>query len=270
MFGACLILVCLFAALFANFLAPADPLAQDLTKKFIPPIFSDGGGWPHLLGTDVLGRDLLSRILYGARLSFFIGFLAVFVGATVGIPSGMIAGYFGGKVDSIIMRIIDLLLSFPSLLLAVCIVAVLGPSLENAVIAIGIVTIPSYARIARSSVLSEKSKEYVLADISIGKSHLAILFKGIFPNILSPLLVIGTLMFGEAVLGAAGLSFLGLGAQPPSPEWGALIDEGKKYIFQAWWLVLFPGLAILGTVIGFNLMGDALQDILDPKNSKSR
>jgi ABC-type dipeptide/oligopeptide/nickel transport system permease subunit len=268
--GVSLILLCVLAALFANLVAPLDPLAQDLSKKFIPPILSEGGSWPHILGTDVLGRDLFSRILFGARLSLFIGILAVFVGGVFGIPSGMIAGYFGGKTDTIIMRIVDVLLSFPSLLLAVCIVAMLGPSLENAVIAIGIVTIPTYARIARSSVLSEKSKEYVLADISIGKGHFSILFKSIFPNILAPLLVIGTLMFGEAVLGAAGLSFLGLGAQPPSPEWGALIDEGKKYIFQAWWLVLFPGLAILATVIGFNLMGDALQDLLDPKNTKSK
>lgn len=263
-------MTCVLGALLAGLISPADPLAQDLDKKFIPPIFSEGGSWPHLLGTDVLGRDLFSRILYGARLSLFIGILAVFVGAIVGIPSGMIAGYYGGKIDTIIMRIIDVLLSFPTLLLAVCIVAILGPSLENAVIAIGVVTIPNYARIARSSVLSEKVKDYVVADISIGKSHLPILFFGIFPNILSPLIVIGTLMFGEAVLSAAGLSFLGLGAQPPSPEWGALIDEGKKYIFQAWWVVFFPGIAILATVVGFNLMGDSFQDLLDPKKSKQK
>jgi len=270
MVGLILITTCVFAAIFADLLAPINPLAQDLTKKFIPPLFSEGGSWPHVLGTDVLGRDLFSRILYGARLSLFIGFLAVGVGAIIGVPAGMIAGYYGAKVDLVIMRVIDIILSFPSLLLAVCIVAVLGPSLENAVVAIGIVTIPTYARIARSSVLSEKSKEYVLADIALGKGHFPILFKSIFPNILPPLLVIATLMFGEAVLGAAGLSFLGLGAQPPSPEWGALIDEGKKYIFQAWWLVLFPGLAILATVVGFNLMGDAIQDLLDPKNTRSK
>lgn len=270
MIGVTLILICLLSAVLANFLAPADPIQQNLANKFIPPLFSEGGRWPHILGTDVLGRDLFSRILYGARLSFFIGLLAVLVGGGVGIPLGMVAGYFGKRTDTIIMRFIDVLLAFPSLLLAVCIVAMLGPSLENAVIAIGIVTIPTYARIARSSVLSEKNKEYVLADISIGKGHFSILFKSIFPNIIGPILVIGTLMFGEAVLGAAGLSFLGLGAQPPSPEWGALIDEGKKYIFQAWWLVVFPGLAILATVIGFNLMGDALQDLLDPKKSRSK
>lgn len=270
MIGLTLIVLCIIAALFAGLISPLSPYEQNLSKKFVPPLFSEGGTWPHLLGTDVLGRDLFSRILYGARLSLFIGFLAVFVGGVVGIPCGMIAGYYGKKVDQVIMRCIDILLSFPSLLLAVCIVAILGPSLENAVIAIGIVTIPTYARIARSSVISEKNKDYVQADVSIGKSHVKILFKSIFPNILPPLLVIGTLMFGEAVLGAAGLSFLGLGAQPPSPEWGALIDEGKKYIFQAWWLVLFPGLAILATVIGFNLMGDALQDLIDPKRSRSK
>lgn len=262
--------LCVMIAVLADVIAPVEPFKQDLAKKFIPPIFSEGGTMPHLLGTDVLGRDLFSRIAHGARLSLFIGCLAVFVGAFIGIPTGMIAGYFGGKTDLFTMRVIDVLLAFPSLLLAVCIVAVLGPSLENAVIAIGIVTIPTYARVARSSVLSERAKEYVMADVSLGKHHVAILAKSIFPNIIPPVLVVATLMFGEAVLGAAGLSFLGLGAQPPSPEWGALIDEGKRYIFQAWWLVVFPGIAILFTVIGFNLLGDALQDIVNPKNNKER
>jgi ABC-type dipeptide/oligopeptide/nickel transport system permease subunit len=239
-----------------------------MDNKFFPPIWLEGGTWPHILGTDVLGRDLFSRIIYGARLSLLIGGLAVFTGAIVGIPLGMISGFFGGKVDTLIMRLIDVMLAFPSLLLAICIVAIMGPTLQNAILSIGIVTIPTYARVARASVLTEKEKEYVLADIALGRKNWAIISKGILPNIMSPLLVVASLGFGGAVLDAAGLSFLGLGAQPPTPEWGALITEGKQYIFQAWWLILFPGFAILLTVVGFNLFGDAVRDVFDPKSLK--
>jgi len=266
--GISMILFLIFLAIFANFIAPADPNIQNLDIRFIPPIWLEGGTWPHILGTDVLGRDLFSRILYGARLSLMIGGLAVFTGTTIGIPLGMVSGYFGGKVDAIIMRVIDIMLAFPSLLLAICIVAIMGPTLENAILSIGIVTVPTYARVSRASVLTEKEKEYVLADVAIGRSNTAILMHGIFPNIFSPLLVVASLGFGGAVLDAAGLSFLGLGAQPPTPEWGALITEGKKYIFQAWWLILFPGFAILLTVVGFNLFGDAVRDVFDPKSVK--
>lgn len=268
MFGLSVVLFLALLAILANFIAPTDPNIQNLDKKFIPPIWLEGGQWPFLLGTDVLGRDLFSRILFGARLSIVIGSLAVFTGAILGVPLGMISGYYGGKIDTLIMRMIDVMLAFPSLLLAVCIVAILGPSLENAVIAIGIVTVPTYARVSRASMLSEKEKEYVLADVALGRKNSAIMIKGILPNIISPLFIIATLGFGGAVLDAAGLSFLGLGAQPPTPEWGALITEGKKYIFQAWWLIMFPGLAILMTVVGFNLFGDAIRDIFDPKSSK--
>lgn len=270
LFGAGLILLLVCIALLANLISPVDPYAQDLGLKFIPPIWMEGGYWPHILGTDVLGRDLFSRIVFGARLSIFIGSLAVATGALLGIPLGMASGYFGGKIDALLMRIVDIMLAFPSLLLAVCIVAILGASLQNAVISIGIVTIPTYARVARASVMSEREKEYVLADIALGRTNFAIILKGILPNIVSPLLVVATLSFGGAVLDAAGLSFLGLGAQPPSPEWGALVTEGKKYIFQAWWLIFFPGLAILWTVVGFNLFGDALRDIFDPKSAGKR
>ncbi|MDD1418878.1 ABC transporter permease [Dolichospermum sp. ST_sed1] len=268
-FGLGIVFTLVLIAIGADLIAPVDPNLQNLDKKFIPPFWDAAGQWTHLLGTDVLGRDMFARIVYGARLSIVIGSLAVFTGAIVGIPMGMIAGYFGGKIDMLLMRTIDIMLAFPSLLLAVCIVAILGPSLENAVLAIGIVTIPTYARVSRASVLSEKEKEYVLADIALGRSHTAILMKGILPNIVSPLFILATLGFGGAVLDAAGLSFLGLGAQPPTPEWGALITEGKKYIFQAWWLIIFPGLAILLTVVGFNLFGDAIRDVFDPKSNKN-
>jgi ABC-type dipeptide/oligopeptide/nickel transport system permease subunit len=253
-------------AILASVLAPVDPFAQSNELKFIPPIWSAGGKWPHLLGTDILGRDVLSRLLYGTRLSLMIGFISVAVGASIGVPLGMASGFVGGVVDVAVMRVIDVMLAFPSILLAVCIVAILGPSLENAMIAIGIVAIPTYARVVRASVLAEKEREYVLADIAMGRPKPKILFRAILPNVLSPLLVIATLSFAGAVLEAAGLSFIGLGAQPPTPEWGSLLFEGKSYVFNAPWLILFPGLAILFTVIGFNLFGDALRDVFDPKS----
>lgn len=256
-------------ALLAPLIAPVDPFAQNTDMKFLPPLWQQGSQMPHILGTDILGRDVLSRLLYGARLSLMIGFISVLVGASIGIPLGMVSGFFGGMIDTIVMRIIDVMLAFPSILLAVCIVAILGPSLENAMIAIGIVAIPTYARVVRASVLAEKEREYVTADIAMGKRKMPILFKAILPNVFSPLLVIGTLSFAGAVLEAAGLSFIGLGAQPPVPEWGALLFEGKTYVYNAPWLIMFPGIAILVTVIGFNLFGDALRDVFDPKSVRN-
>lgn len=262
-----LLLVILFGtALFADFIAPMDPTLQDLTHKFIPPLWYESGQWPYLFGTDVLGRDIFSRLVYGARISLTIGSLAVAVGALLGIPLGMLAGYFGGRFDRLVIAITNILMAMPSLLLAVCIVAILGPSLQNAILSIGFVAVPSYIRISRSRMLSEKQKEYITADISLGRGHWGILFKAALPNLFSPIMVVATLSFGGAILDAAGLSFIGLGAQPPTPEWGALITEGKTYLFQAPWLIFFPGLAILFTVLGFNLLGDALNDIIDPKN----
>ena len=264
--GLAVVIVFILMAASANWLAPADPFAQAADLKFTPPYWMAGGKWPYLFGTDILGRDVLSRLLFGARLSLMIGVISVLVGASVGVPLGMISGFFGGMIDTIIMRLIDVMLAFPSILLAVCIVAILGPSLENAMVAIGIVAIPTYARVVRASVLAEKEREYVTADIAMGKKKMNILFGAILPNVLSPLLVIGTLSFAGAVLEAAGLSFIGLGAQPPTPEWGALLFEGKAYVFNAPWLIMFPGLAILFTVVGFNLFGDALRDVFDPKS----
>lgn len=266
MIGLSVVSLFLVMAAGASIIAVVDPALQDTGKKFLPPLWQEGGSWPHLLGTDVLGRDLFSRLVYGSRLSLVIGVISVLVGASIGVPLGLVTGYFGGKIDTIVMRCIDLMLAFPSVLLAVAIVAVLGPSLENAMIAIGIVAVPTYARVVRASVMAEREKEYVTADVAIGKPTTQILFRSILPNVLSPILVIATLGFAGAVLEAAGLSFIGLGAQPPLPEWGALLYEGKSYVYQAWWLIMFPGLAILLTVVGFNLLGDALRDIFDPKS----
>lgn len=256
--------VLIFIAIFGPFFAPHAPEAQDYTKKFLPPAWFDQGSGDHLLGTDVLGRDLFSRIVFGTRLSLLIGLFAIVVGGFIGIPLGLISGFLGGKVDLLLMRLMDLMLALPSLLLAVVIVSILGPDLWNGVIAIGLVNIPSFARIARSGVLTELEKEYVAADRVIGRSSTKILLFGIVPNMIGPLIVVVTLSFGSAVLDAAGLSFLGLGAQPPSPEWGALIAEGRNYLFHAPWLIWFPGLAILVTVIVFNLLGDGLRDLMAP------
>lgn len=250
----------------ASLIAPVDPFLQNNELSFLPPLWLEGGQWPHLLGTDILGRDVFSRLVYGSRLSLMTGFIAVAWGAGFGVPLGMISGYAGGTIDVLIMRLIDVMLAFPSILLAVSIVAILGPSLENAMVAIGIVAIPTYARVVRASVLAEKEREYVTADIAMGRPRSKILFKAILPNVLSPLMVIATLSFAGAVLEAAGLSFIGLGAQPPTPEWGALLFEGKTYVYNAPCLIMFPGIAILLTVVGFNLFGDALRDVLDPKS----
>jgi ABC-type dipeptide/oligopeptide/nickel transport system permease subunit len=266
MIGLGVVALFIILAALAPLLAPADPYVQNMDLKFLPPYWQDGGTWPHLLGTDILGRDVLARLLYGARLSLLIGFISVMVGASIGIPLGMVSGYVGGALDILVMRLIDVMLAFPSILLAVSIVAILGPSLENAMVAIGVVAIPTYARVVRASVLAEREREYVTADIAMGRRSHHILFKAILPNVFSPLLVIMTLSFASAVLEAAGLSFIGLGAQPPTPEWGALLFEGKTYVYNAPWLIMFPGLAILFTVIGFNLFGDALRDVFDPKS----
>ena len=266
--GLVIVGVFLLVAAAAPLLAPVDPYLQDPGLKFAPPLWMAGGHWPHLFGTDILGRDLAARLVYGARLSLVIGFISVAVGAVIGIPLGMISGYVGGLADTLIMRAIDLMLAFPSVLLAVCIVAILGPSLENAMIAIGIVAIPTYARVVRASVIAEKEREYVQADVALGRRGHRILFQAILPNVLGPLLVTATLNFASAVLEAAGLSFIGLGAQPPTPEWGALLFEGKAYVFNALWLIMFPGIAILLTVVGINLFGDALRDVLDPKSQR--
>lgn len=219
----------------------------------------------HIMGLDLNARDMFSRILFGARTSLFVGFSSVTFSIIIGALLGMTAGYAGGWLDTVIMRMMDVLLAFPSLLLAIAIVTVLGPGLQNALLAIAIVSIPVYARLARASVLSVKEMEYITAERALGGNPVRILFTHIMPNALTPLIVQGTLGIGSAVLEAAALSFLGLGAQPPTPEWGAILSEGRNYVFTAPHLVFFPGLAIMITVLGFNLLGDGMRDALDPR-----
>jgi peptide/nickel transport system permease protein len=223
----------------------------------------------HFLGLDLNARDIFSRIVYGSRVSLVVGILAVSFSSIVGTVFGLISGYAGGWVDNVIMRCMDVLLAFPSLLLAIAIVTVLGPGLQNALLAIAIVSIPVYARLTRASVLSVKENEYITANRALGAHPLRILFVHIFPNSLTPLIVQSTLDIGSAVLTAAALSFIGLGAQPPTPEWGAMLSEARNYVFTAPHMVFFPGFAIMLTVLGFNLLGDGMRDALDPRLNRS-
>ena len=219
----------------------------------------------HPLGTDQLGRDQLSRMLYGARVSLVIGFAAVSLAIVIGTLLGSLAGYLGGAVDTIIMRLMDVMLAFPSILLALAIVVVIGQGLMNVMLAVGIVSVPNYARIVRSGVLAEVHKEYVEASIAVGSSRSRVLFKHVLPNSISPLIVAASLGIGTAILDAAGLGFLGLGAQPPLAEWGLMLSDNRQKLFSEWWLVAVPGVAIMLTVLGFNLLGDGLRDVLDPR-----
>jgi ABC-type dipeptide/oligopeptide/nickel transport system permease subunit len=260
MTGLAVIGIFIIMALFSPLLAPYDPLIQNIEMRTLPPL-SEG----HLLGTDDLGRDMLSRLIYGARISMTIGVVSVGISLIFGLVIGLVSAYFGGLTDKIGMRFIDIMLAFPYILLTIVIVAVLGPSLTNAMVAIGISQVPRYARLVRASVLAEKESDYVLAERALGASHLELMFLTILPNCLSATIVQTTLGVGEAILSSAGLSFLGLGAQPPTPEWGLMIASSKEFITNAWWIVTLPGIAILLAVLGFNLFGDGLRDILDPK-----
>jgi len=219
----------------------------------------------HPLGTDDMGRDILSRIIYGSRISVLIGIIVVLIGAVIGIIVGAVSGYIGGAGDNILMRIADMFLSFPPLILAMAIAAALGPNLRNTIIAIALVRWPVYARLVRSQVLSIKNSQFIEAIRSMGGSDIRILFIHILPNCLSPIIVRATMDLGTVILAAAGLSFIGFGAQPPLPEWGAMVSDGRQYIVSEWWVATFPGLAILMVVVGFNILGDGLRDVLDPR-----
>jgi dipeptide transport system permease protein len=234
-----------------------------------PPFWQEGADPRFLLGTDAVGRDMLSRLIYGSRFSLFVGCIVVSGALIVGVIVGLVAGYAGGRVDALIMRVMDIILAFPSLLLALALVAVLGPSLVNAMIAIAIVQQPHYVRLTRAAVLTEKTKDYVVAARVAGARPLRLMFVTILPNCLSPLIVQAALSFSTAILDAAALGFLGMGAQPPTPEWGTMLAEAREFILRAWWVVTFPGLAILVTVLAINLMGDGLRDALDPKLKRS-
>lgn len=260
MVGLVIIICFALLAIFAPLLAPRDPLEQTIAARMSPP-FTNG----YLLGTDDLGRDMLSRLIYGGRLSLIIGVISVGISLILGISLGIAAGYFGGWLDKVIMRVIDIMLAFPYILLTIVIVAILGPSLMNAMVAIGISQMPRYARVLRASVMAEREQDYVMAERALGTGNFELMFRTILPNALAPTIVQATLGVGEAILSSAGLSFLGLGAQPPTPEWGLMIASSKQFITSAWWIVTLPGIAILLAVLGFNLLGDGLRDILDPR-----
>lgn len=263
--GLVIIGVMIVAALFAPWLSPHPPAEQYRDALLLPPVWQAGGQWQFLLGTDDVGRDMLARIMYGARVSLLLGSVVVILALLVGTGLGLVAGYFRGWVESAIMRLMDILLALPSLLLAIAIVAILGPGLLNAVIAIAIVDLPRYVRLTRAAVIGEVGKEYVIASQVAGAGTLRQMLVNILPNCMAPLIVQATLGFSSAVLDLAALGFLGLGAQPPTPEWGTLLADSRQFIQRAWWIVTFPGLAILLTVLAFNLMGDGLRDALDPR-----
>ncbi len=263
--GLVFIIVLLLVAVFADLIAPHDPIEQYRDAILAPPVWQTGGDTRFLLGTDAVGRDMLSRLIYGARLSLLIGTVVVTLSLAMGILLGLIAGYFRGTVETLVMRLMDVMLALPSLLLAIAIVAILGPSLFNAAVAIAIVYLPHYVRLTRAAAISELGRDYVTASRVAGAGHLRIMFATILPNCMAPLIVQATLSFSNAILDAAALGFLGLGAQPPTPEWGTMLADALEFLQRAWWVVTFPGLAILLTVLAFNLMGDGLRDALDPK-----
>ena len=263
--GLIIIVIFILVAIFAPYISPHDPVETSLYDQLKPPVWYEGGTSKNLLGTDDLGRDILSRLIYGARISLMVSVISVSLAFFFGTLIGAISGYKKGWIDNIVMRIMDIILSFPYILLAIVIVAYLGPSLKNAMIAIGITYVPRFARIVRGSVLEECEKDYVTAARAIGASEFRIIFLAILPNCMGPLIVQTTLNFASAILDAAALSFLGLGAQPPTPEWGAMIAQSRSLILRASWVMTLPGLAILFAVLGFNLLGDGLRDALDPR-----
>ncbi len=259
MAGGAVVLLLLVVSVGAPWIAPYDPAAQDLSNTLAT---SSVG---HLLGTDTHGRDVLSRIIHGAGISLRIGFFGMLLGAVVGVTLGLLSGYRGGWVDNLVMRLVDVQLAFPGLLLALCIIAIIGPGLENVIVAVGVFSVPTFARVTRAEALSLKQRDYVLAARMLGAGDGRIMLQHLLPNALAPILVIATLRVATAILTAASLSFLGLGAQPPSPEWGAMLSDGRQYLTIAPHVATFPGLAILITVLAFNLLGDGLRDALDPR-----
>jgi dipeptide transport system permease protein len=263
--GLALIVVLVVLAIGANVIAPYSPNEQFREFTLAPPVWHDGGSTRFLLVTDPVGRDILSRLIHGTRLSLLIGVISVAISLSLGVVLGLVAGYFRGLVETTIMRLMDVMLSLPSLLLAIAVVAILGPGLINAMYAIAIVLLPHYVRLTRAAVIAEAAKEYVASSRIAGAGPLRLMFNTILPNCTAPLIVQATLGFSNAILDAAALGFLGLGAQPPTPEWGSMLADALEFIQRASWVVTFPGLAILVTVLAFNLMGDGLRDALDPK-----
>ncbi|MEM6430405.1 MAG: ABC transporter permease [Deinococcota bacterium] len=261
-FGIVVIVIIVLAAVFAPFVSPYEPNSQNLRSRLEAPSAT------HLLGTDEFGRDVLSRIIFGGRVSLQVGFISVGIALVIGGGMGLLGGYYGKRVDSVLMAIVDVLLALPAFLLALAIIAALGPGLINVMIAVGIANIPAFARITRSAVLTVREQDFVAAALAAGSSDLRVMLKHIIPNALSPVIVQVTLSLAGAILAAAGLSFLGMGAQPPTPEWGSMLSKSRPFIRDAHWAVTFPGLAIVITVLALNFVGDGLRDALDPRKKR--
>ncbi|MDN5351886.1 MAG: peptide/nickel transport system permease protein [Clostridiales bacterium] len=257
--GLVIILILILSAIFANVVAPFSYDEQNLRQRFLAP------SPEHWFGTDEYGRDIFSRILYGSRTSLMVGAISVTISSGIGTLLGAISGYYGNRVDNIIMRFIDIMLAIPNILLAISIAATLGPGIVNVMIAVGISSVPGYARLVRASVMSLRDQEFIEAARSIGANDFRIIMKHILPNCMAPIIVQATMSIAIAILSAAALSFLGLGVQPPMPEWGSMLSNGRAYIRDYWWVVTFPGVAIMATVFAFNLFGDGLRDALDPR-----
>jgi peptide/nickel transport system permease protein len=264
--GLVVVVIVVITAVAAPLLSPFDPIEQDLGDlRLKAPGFRDAAGRLHPLGTDHLGRDLLARVIYGARPALLVGFAAVVISGVIGMVTGLVSGYFGGRVDDALMRLADIQLAFPFILLAIAVIGVLGPSLKTIIAVIGVSSWVVYARIVRSAVLSLREREFVQAALALGSGDGRVLIRHILPNALTPWLVVATLDMARVIVIESALSFLGLGVQPPTPTWGGMLADGRVYISTAWWLATFPGLAILVTVLGINLFGDGLRDTLDPR-----
>jgi peptide/nickel transport system permease protein len=265
LFGGVVVLIVLVTALGAPWVSPFDPIEQDIGERLKPPGWRDQAGRAHLLGTDHLGRDILARIVHGARPALLVGAAAVAISGVLGMIAGLLAGYFGGRVDDVLMRLADIQLAFPFILLAIAVIGVLGPSLTTIICVIGVSSWVVYARIVRAAALSLREREFVQAAQALGGGDGRILVRHILPNVFTPWLVVATLDMARVIVIESALSFLGLGVQPPAPTWGGMLADGRVYISTAWWLATFPGLAILVTVLGINLFGDGLRDTLDPR-----
>jgi|HigsolmetaAR202D_1030399.scaffolds.fasta_scaffold00288_14 ABC-type dipeptide/oligopeptide/nickel transport system permease subunit len=258
--GLGMLLVLILAAVFAPYIAPYDPIRRNFAERFVPPSAA------HWLGTDALGRDVFTRILYGGRVTLYIGLLSVLLSMLIGVPIGLVAGYFGKLIDATLMRMLDLILAFPGLIFAIWLVSMLGPGVSQVIIANAVFSLPIFARLVRGNVMSVRHSDYVMAAYGLGMSHGRILFRHILPNVLPTIIVLASLNISSAMLTGAGLSYLGLGAQPPTPEWGAMLADGRPYLRDAWWVSLFPGLVLTLVVLASNIVGDTLRDALDPRS----
>lgn len=264
--GSCMAFAVVLVSILAPLLSPHDPYEQDILQRLLPPLSYNDDGKFFFLGTDQLGRDILSRIIYGSRISLIVSLNSVLLSCLLGLNIGLMAGYYGGVLDAILMRLVDLQLAFPFILLAMAIIALLGPTLMNIVVVFAITSWPVYARVVRGSVLSTKEMEFVQAARAVGNNDSYIIYSEIFPNVLGPLIVITSFEVARMIIMEAALGFLGLGIQPPTPTWGNMLADGRGYVADSWWLAAFPGLAIMFTAASINFIGDGLRDFLDPRS----